>query len=282
MPDDERVTTQDPETLKAVPDLRGAQVIDANGHVAGELFGSLAEVDSGLIRYLDLALCDVDKHVLVPIGHARVDRKKDIVEVQLRAATREELRDMPAFAHGEANVHVDHDRALVASSRSFAGERYYAHPAFDHKRLFIGDQPVISANTPPVQPAELALLSRMDDFELADDRQDVRDWPLEDASSNEVGVVDDLVIDTRAQRVRYLLVKLSPGSCKMLPIGYAILDPERDVVCTPELESDDLRAIPDYGMDELTRVKEAAILASIEGRLGGARRFQRPDYTSES
>jgi sporulation protein YlmC with PRC-barrel domain len=281
MSDDEHAPRPDQEPLKAVPDLKGAPVIDANGHVAGELFGSLAEVGSGLLRYLDLALLDGDKHVLVPIGHARVERKKDTVEVQLRAATREELGDLPQFTPGEDRVQVNHNETLDASARSFSGERYYAHPAFDHKRLYVGDRPVVRATTPSVARSELGLLSEMDDFDLADDRQDVRDWPVQDANCEEVGVVDDLVIDTRAERVRYLLVRLGLEIQKLVPVGYANLDEENEIVCTPELDYDDLRSIPDYAVDELTRVKEEAIRASIEARLDGARRFCRPDYSTD-
>src|SRR5436853_122536 len=83
------------EPRRPVLDLAGAPVMDTHGHYAGELYGALAEVDSGLLRYVDLALFNAPRHVLVPIGHTRVDRKADRVEVQLRAATREELCNMP-------------------------------------------------------------------------------------------------------------------------------------------------------------------------------------------
>ena len=109
------------EPLRAVPDLAGAPVMDAHGHYAGELYGALAEVDSGLLRYVDLALFNAPRHVLVPIGHTRVDRKADRVEVQLRAATREELCNMPAYEPGQELDGHTHDMLLEASRRAFSG-----------------------------------------------------------------------------------------------------------------------------------------------------------------
>lgn len=47
----------------------------------------------------------------------------------------------------------------------------------------------------------LQTLTRLNDWELVDKRQDVRGKPLVDATGRRLGVVDDMIVDTDAERV---------------------------------------------------------------------------------
>jgi hypothetical protein len=135
----------DDAVLRAVPDLAGVPVEDASGLSVGRLFGALAEANSGLLRYIDLSLERVERHVLVPIGHARFrEEDRNGPRVRLRAALLEELEQIPPFPADVANIDDPFERALLeAYGRSFHGERYYAHPSYDHDGIYAGEHPVI-------------------------------------------------------------------------------------------------------------------------------------------
>ena len=59
-----------------------------------------------------------------------------------------------------------------------------------------------------IDTANLMPLSRMSDFKVADNDQDVRGWKVVARDGDTIGKVDDLLIDTTANRVRYLGVDL--------------------------------------------------------------------------
>jgi photosynthetic reaction center H subunit len=271
-------TDESPEPLRAVPDLAGVPVIDVEGHHVGLLFGSIVEVDSGLLRYLDVALASEPRHVLIPMGHARLEQHLGKMEVQLRAATREELKEMPA--HADADLcSLDHEALLDAHGRAFCGERYYSHPAFDHAPMFVGEQPIIRAGAPAGETRPLALLAEAPEFRLADGQPDVRGWTLLGCSDERIGVVNELVLDTKREAVRYALVDLENGETpRLVPIGYLEPEPGGGALRATGLERADVEAIPAYPVDSLTRAREEAVRAAIHERLKGRRRFLRRDF----
>ena len=126
----------EPEPLSQVSDLRGTPVVDVEGVAIGSVFGALAEVNSGLIRYIDVAIESVPKHVLVPIGHARVDREEGGARVKLRAATLQDLDAVPTYDPAADRVDEPFERSVLSSlGRLFYGERYYSHTSYDHNGL---------------------------------------------------------------------------------------------------------------------------------------------------
>jgi uncharacterized protein (TIGR02271 family) len=50
----------------------------------------------------------------------------------------------------------------------------------------------------------LTPLSKLDDYKLVDEKQDVRGWPVQDAAGAQLGKVEDLIVDTEERRVSTL------------------------------------------------------------------------------
>jgi len=93
--DDFRVASGD-------PDVRGWEVMGADGRKLGEVDELLVDTTAMKVRYLDVDLDgelsgDADRHVLVPIGYARLDREHDRVIVDELAAA--DLRALPTYEH---------------------------------------------------------------------------------------------------------------------------------------------------------------------------------------
>lgn len=125
------------------PDPRGWDVI-ANGKKVGEVDKLIADLNALKVRYLDVELDDdfsgtKDRHVLIPIGAARLDDDND--HVLLQGMTRDALIGLPAYA---ANTPItrDYENSLregmtgapVPPTQS--GRDYYEHEHFDENRFF--------------------------------------------------------------------------------------------------------------------------------------------------
>lgn len=51
-----------------------------------------------------------------------------------------------------------------------------------------------------------APLSRLDDWELVDDDQDIRGWPVQDRDGNRLGTVRELIVDTDTEQVEVIVL----------------------------------------------------------------------------
>jgi uncharacterized protein (TIGR02271 family) len=126
------------------PDPRGWDVI-ANGTKVGEVDKLIADLNALKVRYLDVELDDdfagtKDRHVLIPIGAARLDDDND--NVLLQGMTRDALIGLPAYA---ANTPITRDyenslreRMTGAPIPPPRGRDYYEHEHFDENRFFGG------------------------------------------------------------------------------------------------------------------------------------------------
>lgn len=273
-------TPAEPETLRPVPDLAGTPVEDVEGRYVGQLYGALAEEESGVIRYLDLALEGTDRHVLIPLGHARIEQADGRPRARLRAATREDLSEIPPYEPHRPKVDGPYQQAVLAAhGRLFHGDRYYAHPAFDHSGLYAGEHPIARGPSAPVSLAPLERLSDLPGYRVREDEPDIRGWPLLDGHGQRVGTVEDLIVDPTARKVRYALVALEEGPKRVLvPVGFLQIQSDATEVRTPALTAEDLRALPPYRLGAVTREDEERIREVLEERLGSGRRFQRPDF----
>jgi hypothetical protein len=297
----------DDVALRAVPDLAGTPVEDASGLSVGAMFGALAEADTGLIRYIDLSLERLDRHVLVPIGHTRIrEVEREGPRIRLRAALLEELEQIPPFPADVAHIDDPFERALLeAYGRSFHGERYYAHPSYDHSGVYAGDYPVVQGEEPseasqetgqtaapprgdagPGRPADagdmangrLTRLAYLPGWRVARGEPDVRQWPLLLDDGTQVQV-QDLVVEPAAEKVRYLVVRTSDGrGARLLPIGFLQIDGSEQRVRAPGLDVTDLDALPEYEGGGVSREQEDRVCAALRRRMGGRRRYQLPDF----
>ncbi|HEX6694680.1 MAG TPA: hypothetical protein VF035_08300 [Longimicrobiales bacterium] len=263
--------------LRPVRDLSGLPASDATGIPVGELYGALAEADTGLLRYLDLALVQPARHVLIPIGHARI-MATDAPHVKLRAALLEELQNIPPYGEGETVDDPYESALLEAHGRSFHGERYYAHPGYEHPLLYAGEHPIVrtapaAAGEEPLQP-----LSELTHYRIAENEPDIEDWRFVAGGDNTDGTIRDVIVDVGALKVRYVAIELNSGKVVLVPIGFMSLSEENETLCAPALTAQDLEALPAYDGGRVDRADEDVIRSMLRDMLTGPRRYNLPDY----
>ena len=125
------------------PDVRGWDVLTSDGRRVGEVDNLLVDRTAMKVRYLDVDLDgdliegDRDRHILVPIGYARLDEDDDRIFVDgLTSAT---LNQIPAYNAGsltreyETGLHsyFDNDFAATGTETDF-----YAHESYDENQFF--------------------------------------------------------------------------------------------------------------------------------------------------
>lgn len=269
-------TTRDPLTPHA--DLKGLAVHDADDLLTGHVWSVLTESDTGLIRYLDLEVEGQNRHVLIPVGHARLEQSVGGERrIRLRAATLDDLAEIPAYDPQGWQSTEQASALLAAHGRLFRGDRYYAHPAFSHRGLYAGEHPIVPpSEAGPNTSDELQLLSEARDYQIAADQPNVVGFTLLDGQGEDAGVVEDLVIDTQALNARYLLVRTATARL-LIPVGYVEI--ERSTVRMPGLHGPDLAALPHFDGMPLSRRTEQELLQSIEHALDARNPFLRVDYS---
>lgn len=101
-----------------------------------------------------------------------------------------------------------------------------------------------------------------DDFKVADGYPDVRGWDVKTRDGTKIGEVDDLLVDTTANRVRYLEVKVSKQALDakddrwhLFPIGAASLDDNNDEVLL-QATAEDIKQLPVHDRDLSNRHDE--------------------------
>ena len=263
------------QPLRPVRDMSGLSVQDASGLHIGKLWGALAEQETGLIRYLDISLTDQPRHVLVPIGHARVYDYQQDTEVRLRAALLEELQDIPAFdPDSRVDEQLERD-VLHAHGRLFHGERYYAHPAFDHRGLYAGEHPIARADDADASDG-LRQLRELRGYRVARGEADIRGWELH-GEDEPLGTVGDLIVDPDTEQVRYIVLERA-GPPVLLPIGFLRIEAEAERVLAPGLLAPALDHLPAYEGGEVDRADEEALREALADSFTGRRRYQLPDF----
>lgn len=265
------------DPLHASRDLEQLPVYDAEQVPIGSTFGVLSEAESGLVRFFDISIEGRQRHVLVPVGHARLEKHMGRLRLRLRASTVSELERIPAYEpHMAWSDDEFQNELLTAFGRLFEGQRYYAHPAYDHSGLYAGAHPLLREPLSPAAISGLCRLSAATGFKVATGEPDIRGWDLAGENRMRIGRVTDLVIDPDAEQVRYIVVERETDAKETaLPIGYVDL---ADGTVHAPLGTDDLLALPEFSGNEMERTYEAQLRTVLDSLLSGSRRYLRPDF----
>jgi uncharacterized protein (TIGR02271 family) len=104
------------------PDIRGWEVISADGIRIGAVDQLLVDTEAMKVRYLDVRMVAAsDRHALIPIGYARLEEDRSRVFVDNLVST--QVATLPAYAHGR--VAGDMDTEFT--------RRFGAPPATNHR-----------------------------------------------------------------------------------------------------------------------------------------------------
>src|SRR5690606_16461941 len=213
---------------------------------------------------------------------ARVDETED--QVLIPGMTKDQFKDVPEYDHNPDAITGEYEEALTtAYTGAYAGEHYYSRPEYAAER------PRMTGRA-TAEGGRLAMLSDLDDFEVADEDPDPQDWEVTASDGRTIGQVKDLVVDTSAMKVRYLDVDVDEealgatelrGRHVLIPIGYARLDEDEDQVFVDAISSADVSRLPAFEGLPLRRDTEDRIFGFFSGRMTGEERPRQPGATSE-
>ncbi|MEX2583538.1 MAG: DUF2382 domain-containing protein [Gemmatimonadota bacterium] len=124
------------------PDVRGWDVLSADGRKIGDVDNLLVDATAMKVRYLDVDIDDelledgADRHILIPIGYARLDEDDDQIFVDSLNSTN--LMQIPAYRH-EALTR-DYETTLRGHfDNDFSAEPetdFYSHDLYDSDRFY--------------------------------------------------------------------------------------------------------------------------------------------------
>ena len=131
------------------PDIRGWTVKSADGREIGEVEDLLVDCGAMEVRYLEVELdrkaldLDDDRHVLVPVGAARLNDDDDVVTLSRQGT---EVAGLPAYTRDrvsperERDLHERYAGTAAAAGRADAGKQdaLYGDDRFDSGRFFGG------------------------------------------------------------------------------------------------------------------------------------------------
>lgn len=124
------------------PDIRKWHVKTADGRTIGKVHDLIIDTRAMKVRYMDVELdrkeltLDSDKHVLIPIGGARLDDEHD--DVRLSTIGAAELRSAPTYDHGTLTSDIEDRTRTAFGGGAFAGKRdmYYEHDLYDDRSFW--------------------------------------------------------------------------------------------------------------------------------------------------
>ena len=103
-------------------------------------------------------------------------------------------------------------------------------------------------------------LNELSGYKVADGEPDIRGWDVVASDGTRLGKVDDLLVDTQANKVRYMDVDVDGDERHVtVPIGYARLEEKEHQVLVDRLGSEQLLALPNYTRGAITRDYEEQV-----------------------
>ncbi|MCY0541687.1 PRC-barrel domain-containing protein, partial [Klebsiella pneumoniae] len=82
--------------------------------------------------------------------------------------------------------------------------------------------------------------------EIVKGEPDIRGWDVRYKNGEKIGSVEELILDAKAKKVRYMVVDLDENELRLehrkvlIPIGFAELDKSTDDVLIPNVSMDQL------------------------------------------
>ncbi|WP_053093770.1 DUF2382 domain-containing protein [Rufibacter radiotolerans] len=113
------------------------------------------------------------------------------------------------------------------------------------------------------------------DFEIVDNQPNIKGWTVKNQQGQTIGEVEELIFDTQARKVRYMVVDIEGDVLDLeprdvlIPIGVAQLHEADNDVILPNVTVEQLRALPTYESGSLGREVESAV-CSVFGSVAGA------------
>lgn len=105
------------------PDLRGFDVVCADGNSAGKVVDLWVDRSEAVLRYIEVSVGAGDKHALLPVPFARVDGSQRRVRVQSVLARH--FANVPGTRLADSITLLEEDRIAAY----FAGGHLYAEPS---------------------------------------------------------------------------------------------------------------------------------------------------------
>jgi len=219
-------------------DVRGWTV---RAEVGDERVGKVEDMlldSSGTLRYLDVDVGFLKRHVLVPMEAAFAERATETVRIE--GMSKEQMEDIPEFAVEPESLDESYERRLSAV--------YGAPPPVSDAR------PLDQGRDDDDRELELRRMEGLDDdYDIAG--EDPRGWDVVTADGKEVGEVSELLMDPSAMKARFLDVAVDEKELKLEPVQRHILLPTDRVrlernkkrVVVGGLLASDVARYPQYG-----------------------------------
>lgn len=220
---------------------------------------------SGGLRYLEVDLGFLKKHVLVPLDHAHAERESETVWIE--GLTRDRLEAVPEYALDPEELDEGYERRLDAV--------YGGTSASTHKNL-------VAPETDPDAELELRRMASLeDDYRIAGD--DPRGWKVITGEGHTVGTVAELLMEPGAMQARFLDVAVDEKELDLEPVDRHILLPAERVrldrskkrVVVGGLLSHDLSGYPQYGGLPVTH-RAVRALEDVFDRAATAKQGEEP------
>jgi len=106
-------------------------------------------------------------------------------------------------------------------------------------------------------------------FEIVKGEPDIRGWDVRYSDGEKIGSVEELILDTKEKKVRYMVVDLDENELRLerrkilVPIGMAELDRMEDDVVMPNISVDQISGLPVYERNNLTVDTERRISSTL-------------------
>jgi uncharacterized protein (TIGR02271 family) len=154
------------------PDVRGWTVLGSDNRKIGKVDNLLIDRSAMKVRYLDVDVDndlveDRDRHVLIPIGYARLNNDDDSILVQEMAST--DVATLPAYDQSgmtrdyETSVRQRFDQGFATSGS--ADDNFYEHEHYNDNR-FYGREPNDDEARMTLSEEELAIQKRQSTGEV--------------------------------------------------------------------------------------------------------------------